>query len=57
MQRFFTYGRKRRKAPDVSDVRLPDTAWLLDAERNVHAFINTTKSTKLLIAYVVSGFF
>ena len=33
MQRFFTYGRKRRKVQDVSDVRLPVGAEPMDVER------------------------
>ena len=33
MQRFFTYGRKRRKVQDVSDVRLPGAARQMDAKR------------------------
>ena len=33
MQRFFIYGRKRRKAPDVSDVRLPGAVRRTDVER------------------------
>ena len=32
MQRYFTYGRKRRKAPDVSDVHLPDAVLVRDAQ-------------------------
>ena len=32
MQRFFTYGRKRRKAKDVSDVRLLGAAGRTDVE-------------------------
>ena len=32
MQRFFIYGKRRRKAPDVSDVQLPDVALVKDVE-------------------------
>ena len=33
MQRFYSYGRKRRKVKDVSDVLLPGAATQMDAKR------------------------
>ena len=52
MQQSFTYGRKRRKVQDVSDVRLPVTAWRMDAERRkrtVNAILIAIKAMPALL--------
>ena len=52
MQQSFTYGRKRRKVQDVSDVLLPVTAWRMDAERRkrtVNAILIAIKTMPALL--------
>ena len=55
MRRFFTYGRKRRKVQDVSDVRLPGAARQMDAKRQRKTVIAIQIFVKKMPALVGAG--
>ena len=55
MQRFFTYGRKRRKVQGVSDVRLPGAARQMDAKRQRETVIAIPIFVKKMPALVGAG--
>ena len=55
MQRYFTYGRKRRKAPDVSDVRLPGAARQMDAKRQRKTVIAILIAIKTMLHFFCAG--
>ena len=55
MRRFFTYGRKRRKVQDVSDVRLPGAVRRTDVERQRETVIAIPIFVKKMPALVGAG--
>ena len=50
MQRFYSYGRKRRKVKDVSDVLLPGAATQMDAKR---LMITKTRMQKEMVLHYI----
>ena len=55
MQRYFTYGRKRRKVQDVSDVRLQGAARQMDAKRQRKTVIAILIAIKTMPALFCAG--